>query len=497
MFPRRLRSLLLSISLLLSPRSSADIPNITTGQVSAETQTCLDCHELTTPGIVADWRASRHSTTSPVLALARGESERRISASSVPTHLSANVVGCYECHTLNAERHSDNFDHFGTKINVVVSPGDCRTCHPVEVDQYDRSKKAHALENLQKNPVYHTLLETILREKTVAGGALRSGPVHNNLKNETCYACHGTRVEPKGTRTIASDAGDIIVPNLTNWPNHGVGRFNPDATLGSCTACHPRHAFSIEVARKPSTCGQCHLEPDVPAYNVFKESKHGNIYESSEQSWTWDAVPWTLGKDFRAPTCAVCHTSLIVAPGGTTLAERTHDFGSRIWVRIFGLVYSHPQPKTGRTFEIKNADGLPLPTTFAGAPALPFLVSRDEQLRRQVMMKKICSGCHGSSLVEGHFARFDSTIVDADNMTRAATQLLSRAWEKKMADKTNPFDEVIEQLWVRQWLFYANSVRYGSAMAGPDYAAFKNGLWELTTNLQTMHEKIRQEGRMK
>jgi hypothetical protein len=43
---------------------------------------------------------------------------------------------------------------------------------------------------------------------------------------------------------------------------------------------------------------------------------------------------------------------------------------------------------------------------------------------------------------------------------------------------------------VRQWLFYANSVRYGSAMSGPDYVAFKNGWWELTNGLQRMHETV-------
>jgi len=38
---------------------------------------------------------------------------------------------------------------------------------------------------------------------------------------------------------------------------------------------------------------------------------------------------------------------------------------------------------------------------------------------------------------------------------------------------------------------YANSIRYASAMAGPDYAAFKNGWWELTNNLQRMHKTVR------
>ena len=60
------------------------------------------------------------------------------------------------------------------------------------------------------------------------------------------------------------------------------------------------------------------------------------------------------------------------------------------------------------------------------------------------------------------------------------------AWEAGLADPANPFDEGIEQKWILQWLFYSNSIRYASAMSGPDYAAFKNGWWNLTKNLQDM-----------
>jgi hydroxylamine dehydrogenase len=459
-------------------------------QVSAETQTCLDCHEQYTPGIVADWRTSRHAATTLTEAIGQPVLQRRISTESVAESLKSHVVGCYECHGLNASAHADNFEHFGFRINLVVSPADCKSCHPAEVDQYAGGKKGHALDNLQKNSLYHTLVESILATKAVKGEGMTAGPAHLNSKEETCYSCHGTKVDAKGTRTISSEAGDMAVPELTGWPNTGVGRANPDGSSGSCTACHARHAFSIEVARKPSTCGRCHLEPDVPAYNIYKESKHGNIEESLEREWIWDAVPWTVGKDFTTPTCATCHNSLLVTPTGTTLAERSHEFGARLWVRLFGLVYSHPQPKSGATYKIRNADGLPLPTTFAGVPATSFLIGRDEQNTRKDAMRRVCSGCHGSSWAAGHFARLDSSIAAADAMVLASTQTLAGAWARKMADKTNPFDEAIEQLWIRQWLFYANSLRYASAMGGPDYAAFKNGWWELTTNLQRMHETL-------
>lgn len=220
--------------------------------------------------------------------------------------------------------------------------------------------------NLVDNPLYMTLANSILGHKSWVDGEFKSAVASSNALRETCLGCHGTRIEVRGMKTIDTDLlGEIQVPDLAGWPNVGVGRINPDGSFGSCTACHPRHSFSIEIARKPYTCAQCHVEPDTPAWNVYKESKHGNICLSKKGEWNFDNVPWVLGEDFSAPTCSVCHNSLL----------------------------------------------------------------------------------------------------------------------------TNPFDDAIEKRWALQWLFYANSIKYSSAMTGaPDYATFKNGWWELSRNLEEMKE---------
>lgn len=458
--------------------------------ISSESQMCISCHEMYTPGIVEDWRQSRHSHVTPREGIGKPELERRISGISIPAGLQDVVVGCYECHGQRASAHKDNFEHFGHSINIVVSPADCRLCHAIEADQFAGTKKERALDNLRRNQVYHALVETVTGKPGKGSG---SGSSSDNAKNETCYACHGTHVEVTGTRALQTEAGEITVPVLRNWPNQGVGRTNPDGSMGACTACHPRHSFSLSIARKPYTCGQCHLEPDLPAFNVYKESKHGNIFDSHGEKWEWESVPWIVGKDFKGPTCATCHNSLVVNAAGNVVVERSHDFSSRLWVRIFGLIYSHPQPKSGATFEIRNKDGVPLPTTFAGEPAAGFLIDKKEQGRRKDVMRNVCLSCHGSTWVEQHFAKLDSTNVEADHLVSAATQLLSRAWSvDKSADPKNPFDETIEHQWVLQWLFYANSVRYATAMSGPDYAAFKNGWWDLNRNLQLMKAMMRE-----
>ncbi|MBI5365514.1 MAG: hydroxylamine oxidase [Planctomycetes bacterium] len=460
-------------------------------RMSPQTEECITCHQSVTPGIVADWLASRHARTTPETALRAEPLARRISvaaADALPEPLRKVAVGCFECHGQAPESHPDTVEHADFKIHPVVTPNDCKTCHPVEVEQFAGSKMAHAHDNLAKNPLFHSLSETLTAGAEVKGGALHVLPPADATRLDTCYGCHGTAVTVSGKRTVSTDLGDFELPVLTGWPNQGVGRINPDGSRGSCAACHTRHEFSLEVARKPFTCGQCHLEPDTPAFEVWQESKHGNLVLSQQQGYTWDAVPWTVGTDFRAPTCAACHASLLVSPGGETIAERTHDYGSRLWVRLFGLPYAHPQPKSGATHEIRNADGQPLPTTFAGAPATSFLISEKEAKRRRAGMTKICAACHGSSVPLAHFAKLDGTIAETNRMTLAATQLVEQAWARGLADRSNPFDEPIERKWMRQWLFYANSVRYGSAMGGPDYATFRNGWFGLTENLREMEE---------
>lgn len=458
--------------------------------VSEQTRMCIECHTHYSPGIVEDWMNSRHSKTSPEEAKKKPEQERRVSAQSFPAGFGNVAIGCYECHSLNPGSHKDNIEHAGMSINVIVSPNDCKTCHPVEVNQYQVSKKAYALDNLRKNPTYHNLAQNIIGLKEIKDDRYFRYSPSKTTEQETCYACHGTEVTVEWIKEIQTDLGNMKVPVFGNWPNQGVGRINPDNSRGSCSSCHPRHSFSIEVARKPHTCSQCHVEPDTPAWNVYKESKHGNIYSSKEHGWKWDSVPWRLGKDFNAPTCSACHNSLIITSEGKTIANRTHNFGDRLWVRLFGLIYSHPQPQKGNTHIITNSDGQNMPVTFGGKIATEYLIDEKEQISRQTKMENICKSCHGITWVEAHFNKMKNTIAEADKMVLTATQIMDKSWNEGLANKNNPFDESIEHKWMKQWLFYANSVRYASAMGGPDYASFKNGWWELTRNLQDMQSLI-------
>jgi len=470
---------------VMAPASIEELVKKVEAKVSAESKACIQCHIIYTPDVVAEWATSRHAKTTPGEALKKPELEREIS-STPPENMMNHVVGCYECHGQKPDEHPDTFNHYGYRIHVIVTPKDCATCHAKEVEEYSRSVKANAYYNLLNNPVY-MLLVNASTESDMFG--IHAGGM--KAKESACLACHGTKVVFKGLKTITtSDGMTLQVPDYEGWPNHGVGRVNPDGSKGACTACHPRHSFSIEVARSPYTCGQCHLDPDVPAFNVWKESKHGNIFLVNWKHYNMTAVPWVPGRDFTAPSCATCHMSLLATEDGKVIAPRTHDVGSRIWIRIFG-VYAHPQPKTGETWKIKNKGGLPLPYCLADAePAYQYLINETEMAERKEQMVRICGACHSEDYARTRLDWFEQVVNETNKAILQSTLLLVDAWKKGLAKGLltgdNPFDEYIERRWVESWLFYANSIRYGAAMNGQDWTTFKRGWYQLTKDLQEM-----------
>jgi len=460
--------------------------------LSPATSACLDCHRSVNPGIVADWERSQHAQITLREAMAKQPQARRVSLAQAPKGLTDVAIGCAECHTINPRKHRDTFEHEGYKVHVVVTPQDCATCHPTEAKQYSQNLMSHAYGNLNKNPVYRNLMELTNGVPTYGDMKVSYKRPDAQIDAESCNHCHGTVVEVKGAKAKDTDFGTMELPILTGWPNQGVGRINPDGSMGACTSCHARHHFSIQMARKPYTCAECHKGPDVPAYAVYEVSKHGSIFSSLKQAWNMQNVPWRVGKDFTAPTCAVCHASLIVTEDGTVVAERTHQMNDRLPWRIFGLIYAHPHPQSPDTTMIKNKAGLPLPTELTGEPVVKYLITAQEQEKRRKAMEKVCLSCHHEGWVNEQWTRFEKTIRTTNESTLAATRVILDAWDngiaKGLADHDSIFNEAIEKKWVEHWLFYANSTRFASAMAGADYGVFANGRWYMNKNIQEMIE---------
>ena len=470
-------------------------------EMSAATAQCLDCHSGISPGMVSAWKLSRHARVTPGEALKKPERERRISAASLPNDLAGHSIGCAECHTRNPEKHKDTVEHNGFQVHVVVSPEDCATCHPVEAKQYGQNIMSHAYGNLMNNALYRDMTRVINGVQVLTGKQITIRPPTPETEADSCLSCHGTKVEVTGTKARETSMGEMEFPVLAGWPNMGVGRLNPDGSKGSCSSCHTWHQFSIEMARKPHTCSQCHKGPDVPAYAVYQVSKHGNIHESMGKTWNFEAVPWTVGKDFTGPTCASCHVSLVVTEGGEVVAERSHRMNDRLPWRIFGLIYAHAHPKSPDTSIIRNKNDQPLPLTLTGEPAAQFLIDAGEQQQRRQVMQQVCVGCHTQKWVDGYWARFEHTIQTTNEMTLTSTGMMMQAWDNKaatgLAQGGSLTDEAIEKTWAEQWLFFGNSTRFSSAMQGADYGVFANGRWYMAKNIQELWDWMKSTVRRK
>ena len=465
--------------------------------VSEATQECLDCHTIFHPGIVEGWRSSRHAAVTPRQAMAVEGPARKVSSPAVPEPLSASVVGCAECHTLRPSAHADTFEHNGYNIHVVLSPEDCRTCHAQEAEQYSGNIMAHAYSNLADNAIYQQLQRVILGTPSLVDGKVEIAAENADTQADACYYCHGTVLKVTETEVRETDVGELEFPVIAGWPNQGVGRINLDGSKGACTACHPRHTFSMAMARQPHTCRECHIGPDVPAYKVYLSSKHGNIYSSSHQTWDFNNTPWRIGQDFTAPTCAVCHISLVADTEGEIVNERSHEMKNRLSWRIFGLIYAHPQPKSPDVTVIRNKDDQPLPTDFNGGLAGDFLLSQEQKDKHTRTMQATCLACHDTSWVQGHWRRYTNTIRETNASILTLTNIMSEAWTRGYArglgQGENPFDEVAERKWSDAWLFYGNTVRFASAMAGGgDYGVFADGRYQLSQVIAELHEWVEQ-----
>jgi len=371
--------------------------------MSKQARACIQCHKEETPALFVDWTKSGHASSN---------------------------ITCLDCH--KAEEHDKDVakEHFkqyersdnkwGTQeyrapISAVVTPKDCSRCHPDEAKQYSKSKHANTLELIWKIDPW-----------------LNKGMNSDWERTAGCYYCHGTILKKE------KDGG--LDPQT--WPNTGVGRINLDGSKGSCTSCHTRHKFSVEEARKPEACGQCHLGPDHPQIEIYTESKHGAIYDMSGDEYNWDSAPgtWTPGVDYRAPTCASCHMS------GVSDLQTTHDVTNR-------LSWELQAPLTVRPSEFK-----PMPANTN------WKEERED-------MKTVCLQCHGGNWVDDHYAKLDKSVKEYNEVYfKPAKKMLDKLYKKGLLDDSKFFDEKLEVEFYELWHHEGRRARMGTAMMAPDYS---------------------------
>src|SRR6185436_13291816 len=153
----------------------------------------------------------------------------------------------------------------------------------------------------------------------------------------------------------------------------------------TCTACHTRHTSSVAIARLPTTCGQCHMEPDHSQLEIFNESKHGLMFAAQKELLKLDADPKTLStRDMFIPTCATCHMS------GLNGLNVTHDTTERLSYWLFAEVSEQ----------------------------------RPNYLRAQEAMKEVCTQCHVRPRVDQVFKEAENVVTATNEKVKAAKEVM-------------------------------------------------------------------------
>ena len=351
---------------------------------------CMTCHKEKSPGLYNQWYMSEHATHN---------------------------VTCLNCHSAD-RKDKDAFEHEGALIATLVTPKDCGQCHDKQFSEVGNSYHATAGQILKSNDAYLA---------HVAGG--------EPVAITGCESCHGTKV------VIDKNSPNKL--SHKNWPNSGIGRINPDGSLGSCNACHTRHSFSKAQARKPEACSKCHLGPDHPQKEIYEESKHGNVYYTNLDEMNINSDRWVVGQDyFKAPTCATCHMS--EAP----TQKATHDVGQRISWTLRPVISKH----------------------------------KENWKKKRGNMKQVCTNCHGETFVNGHYYQYDALVhLYNEKFARPATDIMNIVKKNKLMENPASFSNDIEWSFWELWHHEGRRARHGASMMGPDYTWW-HGIYDVAYN---------------
>ena len=409
MKPGRLITTLTAVLALLGAVPSG-AQTLIPSEMSSETAECIECHATESAGIYQEWGTSKHFRAN---------------------------VGCSECHRAQ-KGDPDAFDHEGHLISIIVSPKDCSRCHAREVREFDESHHAKAGRIL--GSLDNFLADIVEGDWNFYGGSA--------LTVSGCKQCHGGVVE-------VNEDGSL---KPTGWPNTGMGRLNPDGSVGACTACHQRHAFSAAQARRPENCGKCHLGPDHPQKEIYEESKHGIAFAAHQHDLNMDNAKWVLGEDYTAaPTCATCHMSAVRTTDGD-LMPVTHDVGMRI-------SWNNRPPKSIRPEVSDKKLGLEK-------------MAKVGWKTRRANMVKVCTVCHTPNYVNNFYVQYDGVIeLYNSKFADPGMKIMKLLYDEKLITPTK-FDDQVEWTWWEIWHHEGRVARHGVSMMAPDYTHW-HGMYEV------------------
>jgi hypothetical protein len=386
-----LGSALVIAALLVHARRPAIERGEPTLALAEATGKCAECHRRETSAVVVEFEQSRHAQKG---------------------------VNCLDCH--RPEEGQPGVDHKGFVITRGPTAKNCAGCHAREYDQYARSRHAAAAWAAVNGPGDFTPEQLAQGER-----------YHPTWVNRP----------PMG---IGAMEGEAAVRSGCN-ACHAVGKPNADGSLGSCTSCHSRHLASIELAREPSTCGQCHLGPDHSQAEIYGESKHGALFaaQRSHMNLRADARHLTT-TDMPVPTCSTCHMS------GLMGAKVTHDTTERLSWFLFA----------------------------------PVSTRRPGYERGQADMKDICLKCHTRPRIDEYYASAERVVAATNDKVQAASAVVKSLRAEGLLTP-QAFDEPIEFTEFDLWHYYGRTAKHGAFMGGADFVQW-HGNYELLRQRVTL-----------
>jgi hydroxylamine dehydrogenase len=335
-------------------------------------------------------------------------------------------VDCAACHG-DAHRAKDDF----AKARMPT-PDTCGQCHDAQVAQFKKGKHAFAWAAAKAMPTFH-----------YQPVAIREG-----LKG--CGACHKlglkTPEEQKELRAVAGPFGNA-----------------------SCDACHTRHLFSVDEARRPEACATCHMGFDHPQWEMYSTSKHGTRNALKLQR--------ALPENAAAPTCQTCHmqegnhevrTAWGFLAVRLPLPEDAQWKADRITV-LQALGVLDPAGKPTRRLDVVKAADVARLTQEA------FDAERTKMLRT-------CNQCHSGNFAREQLRQADGIIRDADHAMAEAIRVVAGLYRdgvlRKPKGYASAFPDVltfhdaptpIEQKLFVMFLEHRMRTFQGAFHANPDY----------------------------
>lgn len=328
-------------------------------------------------------------------------------------------VNCLQCH--QPAEGQGSVEHHGFVISAQMTSKNCASCHTTEYEQFARSRHA--------GPAWSAVVG---REGFSDAQIAHTEKYHPGTVERAAHALVGLQ----GKGALEKGCGSC----------HAVGKPNEDGSFGSCTHCHSRHTASIELAREPATCGQCHMGPDHSQLEIYNESKHGALFNAQRGQLDLRADPKELSTaDMPVPTCSTCHMS------GLEGMNVTHDVGSRLSWYLFAAVSE----------------------------------KRPHYQRGQDEMRGICTKCHASSQVAEFYEEAEVVLATTNEKVEAASKIIADLRAEGLLTP-EPFDETIEFIEFDLWHYYGRTAKHGAFMGGADFVQWHG-------NYELLHYRVKLE----